>query len=211
MDLRGHGDSAKAAPYDVLTMASDVHEVVEAFLLSEPLLIGHSLGGTVVSAYAAMFPCRGVLNIDQPVRLGNFQQSLRAIEPMLRGNAAAFRQVIDMVFDSMRGQLDDQEWARLQSLRHADQEVVLGVWATVLDTDAQELDAMVNALASAIVVPYLSLHGTDPGEGYEEWLKALVADARVEQWAGLGHYPHLVAPDRFLELLGEFEATLQKL
>lgn len=210
VDLRGHGASAKSAPYDVLTMASDVHEVVQASHVGEPLLIGHSLGGTVVSAYAAMFPCRGVLNVDQSMRLGDFQQSLQAVEPMLRGDDAAFQQVIDMVFDSMRGELDDQEWARLRSLRHADQEVVLGVWAAVLDTDPQELDAMVNALASAIVVPYLSLHGIDPGEGYEDWLGALVVEARVERWNGLGHYPHLAAPDRFFELLEEFEATLKK-
>lgn len=210
VDLRGHGDSTTTGPFDVLTMASDIREVVETQQMSEPLLIGHSLGGTVVSAYAAMYPCRGVLNVDQSMRLGDFQQSLLAIEPMLRGDDAAFHQVIDMIFDSMRGELDDSEWTRLQSLRRADQEVVLGVWDAVLELDAKELDAMVNALASAIVVPYLSLHGTDPGEDYEEWLGALVVEARIERWEGFGHYPHLVAQDRFFELLGDFETTLKK-
>lgn len=210
VDLRGHGESIMTGPFDVLTMASDIHEVVEAQQMSEPLLIGHSLGGTVVSAYAAMYPCRGVLNVDQSMRLGDFQRSLLAVEALLRGDDAAFRQVIHMMFDSMRGELDEKEWARLQSLRRADQEVVLGVWDAVLELDANELDAMVNALASAIVVPYLSLHGTDPGEDYEAWLGALVVEARVEQWDGFGHYPHLVAPERFLELLGDFETTLGK-
>ncbi len=210
VDLRGHGASTKTGPFDVLTMASDIHDVVEAQQMSEPLLIGHSLGGTVVSTYAAMYPCRGLLNVDQSMRLGDFQQSLLAIEPMLRGDDAEFHQVIDMIFDSMRGELDDREWARLKALRRADQEVVLGVWDAVLELDAKELDAMVNALASAIVVPYLSLHGTDPGEDYEAWLGALVVEARVETWEGFGHYPHLVAPERFLELLDDFESTLSK-
>lgn len=34
--------------------------------------------------------------------------------------------------------------------------------------------------------------------------------ACVERWNGFGHYPHLVAPNRRLELLEEFEATLKK-
>ncbi|MHB1087652.1 MAG: alpha/beta fold hydrolase [Acidimicrobiales bacterium] len=210
VDLRGHGASAKLAPYDILTMASDVHEVLETAQLGEPLLIGHSLGGTVVSAYAAMFASRGVINVDQSLRLGDFQQSLLSIEPMLRGDDVTFRQVIDMVFDAMRGRLDEPEWTRLRSIRRADQEVVLGVWSAVLDLDASELDAMVRALASAIEVPYLSLHGTDPGEDYEAWLSAMVIESRVERWADFGHYPHLVDQERFVQLVSEFETTLKK-
>lgn len=210
VDLRGHGSSAKAEPYDILTMASDVHEVVEASHIEEPLLIGHSLGGTVVSAYAAMFATRGVINVDQSMRLGDFQQSLRSVEPMLRGDEATFRQVIDMVFDSMRGELDEHEWARLRSIRRADQDVVLGVWSAVLELDEGELDAMVSALASAIEVPYLSVHGSEPGEDYEQWLSALVMESRVERWPGFGHYPHLVDQERFVQLVSDFEATLKK-
>lgn len=210
LDLRGHGQSLTQAPYDVLTMASDVDDVVQSLQLREPLLIGHSLGGTVVSAYAAMFPCRGVVNIDQSMRLGSFRESLRSVEPLLRGDEASFRGVIDALFESMRGELGDQEWSRVQALRHPDQEVVLGVWSAVFDTDPDELDAMVSALASAISVPYLSLHGTDPGDGYEEWLGGLVDEAHVERWPLLGHYPHLVAPDRFMKSLEDFEATLSR-
>ncbi|MHB1208469.1 MAG: alpha/beta fold hydrolase [Acidimicrobiales bacterium] len=211
VDLRGHGASAASEPYDVLTMASDIHDVIEASQLGEPLLVGHSLGGTVVSAYAAMFRTRGVINVDQSLRLGDFQQSLLGVEAMLRGDEATFQQMIGMIFEQMRGELDEHEWSRVQSIRRADQEVVLGVWSAVMDLDASELDAMVSALASAIEVPYLSLHGTDPGEDYEEWLRALVMDARVERWAGLGHYPHLVDQDRFLQLVSEFEVTLKNI
>jgi pimeloyl-ACP methyl ester carboxylesterase len=208
VDLRGHGESEASEPYDVITLASDVHEVVEALGIENPLLIGHSLGGTVVSAYAAMYPCCGVANIDQPMRLGDFQATLQSIESMLRGDDDAFQQVMKMVFEEMRGQVDDEEWERLASLRRADQEVVLAIWAAVLDAEAEDLEAMVDSLASAITVPYLSLHGTDPGEGYEQWLCDLIDDARVEQWEGLGHYPHLVDPDRFFDLLEDFEESL---
>jgi pimeloyl-ACP methyl ester carboxylesterase len=208
VDLRGHGESVSTGPYDVITLAADVHEVVEFLGLVNPLMIGHSLGGTVVSAYAAMYPCQGVVNIDQPMRLTGFREALQAVEPMLRGDEASFQQVMTMVFEGMRGEVPDSEWERLATLRRADQEVVLAIWAAVLESEIEDLESMVASLAMAITVPYLSIHGTDPGEDYEDWLCDLVADVRIEQWNGVGHYPHLVESDRFFDLLTEFEEEI---
>lgn len=210
VDLRGHGESDSSGPYDVITLASDVHEVVEFLGLESPLMIGHSLGGTVVSAYAAMYPCRAVVNIDQPMRLASFREALQQVEPMLRGDEESFQSVMSMVFDGMRGEISDTEWDRLATLRRADQEVVLAIWAAVLEAEIEDIESMTASLASAITVPYLSIHGTDPGEDYEDWLSDLVADVRIEQWNGLGHYPHLVESDRFFELLTEFEGEISR-
>ncbi|MDP2290729.1 MAG: alpha/beta hydrolase, partial [Actinomycetota bacterium] len=69
--------------------------------------------------------------------------------------------------------------------------------------------ATVEALASAITVPYLSLHGIDPGPDYGDWLTRLVPTATVELWPDLGHYVQLVEPDRFLARLAEFEAAVR--
>ncbi len=51
VDLRGHGESERRAPYDPVTMATDVQSVVTDLGLEAPLMVGHSLGGVVVSAY----------------------------------------------------------------------------------------------------------------------------------------------------------------
>ena len=56
-------------------------------------------------------------------------------------------------------------------------------------------------------MPYLSLHGTDPGDDYPDWLRAIVPTATVDVWAERGHYPHLVEPDSFVRRLAEFDAT----
>jgi pimeloyl-ACP methyl ester carboxylesterase len=53
VDLRGHGESAKVPPFDVGTLAEDVAELTAALGLERPHLIGHSLGGVVVTAMAA--------------------------------------------------------------------------------------------------------------------------------------------------------------
>ena len=58
VDLRGHGDSSKVAPYDLGTMAADLGAVLAEEQVDDALLVGHSLGGAVVSAFAAGGPCR---------------------------------------------------------------------------------------------------------------------------------------------------------
>lgn len=208
VDLRGHGQSPSEPPYDMMTLAADLHEAVTSAGFPSPVLIGHSLGGAIASAYAAIYGCRGVINIDQPLALATFQEALRPFEPLLRGSEEEFQRAIDMIFTAMRGRLDDAGWERLQSLRRANRNVVLGIWETVLDTPSAELDQSVSMLASAIMSPYLSLHGSDPGSGYEDWLRSRVPSCTVEIWEGLGHYPHLVEADRFVERVDRFEFSL---
>lgn len=210
VDLRGHGGARLDGPYDLATMAGDVlAEMAAADIApSDAVLIGHSLGGTVVSAMAAAVPVKGVVNVDQPMRLADFQAGLLQLEPLLRGDEASFRSAIDMVFAAMRGPLSESETARVERLRNPNQTVVLGVWDPVLGSTTEELDALVESVASAIKSPYLSLHGIDPGPGYAEWLTGLVPTATVEVWADHGHYPHLVDPDRFVARVNEFLAML---
>ena len=207
MDLRGHGDSSNVGPYDLATMAGDVGAVLAAEGAAEgALLVGHSLGGAVVSAYASGGPCRGVVNVDQSLALSGFQAALRQLEPMLRGDDAEFRGAVSAIFDSMVGKLDGSERRRVESLRDPKPEVVLGVWELIFTASPDQLDAVVDEVARSIKVPYLSLHGADPGPGYEAWLTGVIPTAVVEVWPEFGHYPHLVEPDRFVRRLVEFDA-----
>jgi len=85
---------------------------------------------------------------------------------------------------------------------------VLGIWGSLFATSPEALDAVAAALLGGIRVPYLSLHGNDPVPDYAEWLTALVLAAPVECSIGTGHYPYLVEPRRFVELLVAFHASL---
>lgn len=205
VDLRGHGASPTGDVYDPITLATDVHETVSAAGMTAPLVIGHSLGGVVASAYAAVARPRAVINVDQPLKLADFKAALSQLEPMLRGDEASFQAAIDMVFASMVGPLPADEAARVSALRRARQDVVLGIWGTVFESTADELDATIDALVGAVTVPYLSLHGIDPGEAYTTWLRRLMPSATVEVWRDQGHYPHLVHPTRFLERVSDFD------
>lgn len=205
IDLRGHGASSKAAPYDLATMAGDIGAVLQVEQADDALVVGHSLGGAVVSAYAAGGPCRGVVNVDQPLALSGFQAVLTDLRPMLTGDPESFQGAITAIFEQMAGPLDGAERWRVDHIRQADQEVVLGVWDLMFSATAEEIDAMVDDLAAAITVPYLSLHGIDPGPGYAEWLIGKIGSATVEVWPDRGHYPHLIEPHRFVERVLAFD------
>jgi pimeloyl-ACP methyl ester carboxylesterase len=208
VDLRGHGDSSKVAPYDLATMAGDLGHVLAAEGSSDALLVGHSLGGAVVSAYAAGGPCRGVVNVDQPLALSGFKDTLGQLEPMLRGSTEEFDGAIHAVFEQMAGPLSGAERERIDRLRDGDQDVVLGIWELLFASSPAELDAVVDELAGSIEEPYLSLHGIYPGDGYADWLTSRVPTATVEVWPELGHYPHLIEQDRFVDRVRRFDADL---
>src|SRR4051794_14453727 len=198
VDLRGHGESPTGDDYSIATLADDVAAVVAQVDPGgpPPLLVGHSLGGMVVTAYAAARDVRGAVNVDQSLDLAPLQAGVQAQAENLRGEA--FPAVLSALFDSMRGPVPDAEWARLSALRRPDQAVVLAIWSLLLDTTPDELEKAVDAMVSGLTAPYLALDGIDPGPGHAQWLARRIPQARLEVWAGLGHYPHLAEPERFL-------------
>ena len=205
LDVRGHGESAPADAYDASAMAGDVAAVVAAAGLEPPLVIGHSMGGLVATAFAGTHGCAGVVNVDQSIALRDFQELVRGAEPLLRSDA--FTDVITALFDSMLGPLPPAEAARIAALRRPDREVVLGVWAPLLELAPPALDELVATMAAAVTVPYLALHGTEPGAGYGAWLASAIPTSALEVWDHHGHYPHLVDPDRFVDRVRRFEST----
>ncbi|MFZ0492387.1 MAG: alpha/beta hydrolase, partial [Acidimicrobiia bacterium] len=106
VDLPGHGESDPVDSYGLDRLADDVGAVVDEVGNGTPLAVGHSLGGFVVSVYAARRPVRAAVNVDQPLALAAFKEQLTAVEPMLRSDA--FGAVINAMFDGFMAPLPDQ-------------------------------------------------------------------------------------------------------
>ena len=204
VDLRGHGRSSRTPPYDPFTMGLDLHCVLEHAGATDALLVGHSLGGVVVTTHAAMFPSGAVVNIDQPLELSGFHAMAKQIEPMLRGDAQTFNAVLDQLMNSLAGPLPRDERDRIESHGSREQEVVLGVWDMVLNSNPDELQAAMREAVANITVPYLTILGAE-NDGYAAWLGALIPTATVEVWPGDGHFPHLVEPRRFVQRIRDLE------
>lgn len=57
MDARGHGDSAKPeSGYDLTTMAGDMIALMKHLNMKKPVIIGHSMGGSLAAHIAASEP-----------------------------------------------------------------------------------------------------------------------------------------------------------
>ena len=212
LDLRGHGqsgdapvDASGAHGYRAIGMARDVTAVVAAAAIENPLVIGHSLGGIVATAYVAGAQVRGAINVDQTLQLSAFQEGLRQVKPLLR-HPASFPEILAAIFGSMDGDvLSADIRSEIAALRHPRQEVVLGVWGEVLDTEVTVLDARMADVASTITAPYLSLEFVDANPHYKSWLQAMLPHAVLENWPGLGHYGHRVDPERFVQRVVDFD------
>lgn len=209
LDLRGHGESATAATYDLAAMVGDLVAVLAAAGVERPHLVGHSLGGAVVTAAGSALDVGSVVDVDQSLRLDDLKAQLMPAEPMLR-DPEQYQLVVDAMFEMMMGdRLDADEAVRINGLRRASHEVVLGVWELLLTEPVESIAATVDAALAGYAgrdVPYLALFGIDPGDGYAEWLSERVTGAEVEYWPDHGHYPHLVEPDAFVDRLRTFWA-----
>jgi pimeloyl-ACP methyl ester carboxylesterase len=67
-DVRGHGRTggSDVDAYDVDLFAKDLHELLDALDVANPVVVGHSMGGAIAQVYAVTYPDRvaGVVLLD---------------------------------------------------------------------------------------------------------------------------------------------------
>jgi pimeloyl-ACP methyl ester carboxylesterase len=201
IDLPAHGDSA-GAPASLDDVAAQVHELVGSLAVDRPIVVGHSMSGGLASFYAAAHPTRGVVSIDNGPDIRPFAQLVQQLEPALCG--PGFSQVWQS-FENSLGleRLPEPMRSLVLATRDVSQDVVVGYWQTVLRTDPDELQAFIDAQLRQLDVPYLGVFGRPITSS--EWERfGWLPDAQLEEWAGDGHFVHLVDPDRFANRLRQF-------
>ena len=201
VDLPAHGGSGgEPAPLD--EVAAQVHQLVGSLDVDRPVLVGHSMSGGLASVYAATYPSRGVVSIDNGPDIRPFAQLLHQVEPALCG--PGFTQVWRTFEDSLGlERIPEPVRSLVLETHEVEQDVVLGYWRTVLRTDPDELQALIDAQIRQLDVPFLGVFGRAITPSERErlgWLR----DAQLEEWAGDGHFAHLVDPDRFATRLRTF-------
>lgn len=204
VDLPAHGQSG-GEPMSMAQVAARVNDVVEQLGLDCPVVVGHSMGAGVATAYAAGFPVAGVVNVDQPLDVRPFSELVHHLERQLRGDgfAAAFAP-----FQASMGIERIPEPLRSAVLAAQDvrSEVVVGYWEEALGQTPDEMQALVDQAVGGLRLPYLAVFGRrlDPPE--RAWMRHLVPHLELEEWPPAGHFAHLVEPDRFARRLRSFIA-----
>jgi pimeloyl-ACP methyl ester carboxylesterase len=195
LDLPGHGESVELPSYRLDAVAERIHEALEEAGLVDPILVGHSVAGVVVSIYAARFPTSGVVAVDQLLAANEFRAQLRAA---LRGG-------FDVLWSRLRASMQfelvpAERRALVEASGAPSRELALGYWDDLLTRPEAELQELVDEMLArlrAAQVPYHLIAGTEPGEGYRTWLREALPQARVTVYPSAGHFPHLVDPARF--------------
>ena len=203
LDLPGHGASPGWPSYDVQSLARGVHRAAEEAGLQSPVVVGHSISGVIATAYAAQYPTRGIINVNQPLQVAPFAGMVQSLADKLRG--PAFPAIWQMFAASMHIELlPEAAQELLRSSCQPRQDLVLAYWRELLDRPVNELADLAAAALETVRgtgVPYLVVAGADLEPEYEKWLSKMLPQAAVTVWPASGHFPHLAHPGRFAECL----------
>ena len=168
IDLPAHGDSG-GEPAPPVNVTEQIHRLVESLGVDRPLVVGHSMGAAVAGLYLSAHPARGIVMVDQATEVLPFAQMLHQIAPMLRG--PAFDQIWPNIETSLGlDRIPEPARALVLDTHKVRQDVVLGYWDQVLNTDPAELQAWIDTKAAGIRTPCLAVFGRPATDGERERL-----------------------------------------
>jgi pimeloyl-ACP methyl ester carboxylesterase len=202
IDLPAHGES-RGAPPPVEQVPSRVHELITSLALDRPIVVGHSMSAAFAAMYASAYPTRGLVFVDNGPHVRPFAELVQRLAPALR--SPGFMQVWQ-TFESTLGleRIPEPTRSLVLDTHEVEQDVVVAYWGMVLDTDPAELQAWIDTqILPKLEVPCLGVFGRPITDGDRERFDRL-RDVQLEEWAGDGHFVHLVDPDRFATRLRRF-------
>ncbi|HEV2309165.1 MAG TPA: alpha/beta fold hydrolase [Acidimicrobiia bacterium] len=214
-DHRGHGDSIVGTTgHSIESLAADMRSVLETLDVRDALLVGHSMGGVAVQAFALRHPdvlrerVRGIVLLST---LGKTSTSssrrLQSVAARVTG-AVDFRPLMtrpDLGMVLARVGFGRQPTASQVELNR--QMLAACPVETVRDATAALLGLDLLAELPSLDVPTLVIGGTadvitPPRESRR--LAALIPDAHLEMFQGAGHMIMLERTEAFHDLLLDF-------
>ena len=203
MDLRGHGDSGHPDPgpgvYDIETLADDALAVVSDSGLTEPVIVGHSLGALVALACAVRSKHVSAVVMADPAPITN----------------AAVKQFLRDSFDRCSAD-QDRSWRKgfvtgmfmaTDSVRRA--EIIEVMSSGRPEIAAALLLAMADfdgaAALTKVSVPVLAIGSAAPTNASSD-LRELCSTLTIGQTVGAGHFNHLEVPEQVNPMIERFLA-----
>lgn len=213
LDLRGHGDSAwhPDGAYLVEDLVKDLEGLVDQLKLRRVVLLGNSTGGRVVQQYAGMHPDRVRALVVEDVGPERPQDIAAGFARRVQQEANGWSSEAElMAFLKAQSPTvsDDliRAHARSATKRRKDGRLV---WKRdpnlVKGFVPTELWPVVRQIRSPALY-VLGGKSTIVSATTQQQLKATIPDCEIVVMPGLGHYPHLEAPDRYVDLVADFLA-----
>jgi len=204
VDQRGFGQSDKPRQkYTIEGFADDLAWLCGELGLERPALVGHSLGGAVVTATAARHPAlpRAIALCDPALFFPAFMKS--AIAPFIAGlGSPDYKKIAaDFIEQRLFGPYDDPvRRARISAeMCETPQHVMHSAFENLMAFDGE-------SAARACRVPMLLIDAETPIVERARFLEAC-PKAVVAQTAGAGHFHQLEVPDQVNAMLERFLYT----
>lgn len=224
-DTLGNGYTELHGPRRPLTyedLARQLVEVADELGIERFAGVGHSMGCAPLLRVAWQQPDRqrGLLlesptalgrpKLAAPMRLARYGPTRRLLE--LTATPRVFRAQARTALREFAGREPDREMIEREA-GHAiadPKRQVRGFIDLIGHGDPRAPAADIDRYRR-IACPVWVLRGSEDRdwmpESHEDRFRALIPAARVIRWDAIGHAPHIQAPDRFAELLGEFLAA----
>jgi len=201
IDLPAHGAS-RGEPMWLEPLTERIHQLLTSLGVERPIVVGHSMAAAIAGIYGSTYPARGVVMVDQAMEVLPFAQMVHQVAPMLRG--PAFDQVWANIEDSLGlDRILEPTRTLVLDTHKVRQDVVLGYWEQLLTTEPTELQQWIDGKSAGIRIPCLAVFGRTATDGERERFDRM-PDAQIEEWAGDGHFVHLVDAERFTTRLRAF-------
>lgn len=216
LDLRGHGDSARAEPpaYGYRDYAVDVANFVEALDLRDFVLVGHSMGGIVSTVYAATNPGRVSRLVVVDSRMHMSQESIARLRDFGTRPASSYPSRDELV-RRYRLEPPGTMIAPPEVIRHvaemSGRERSDGTWTHKFDRSLYSIFERIDATPfwDEIKIPALLVKGARSNridaETFAE-IKARAPQVELAEVADSDHHITLDNPGGFVEVVRRFVA-----
>jgi pimeloyl-ACP methyl ester carboxylesterase len=202
VDLRGHGVSdAPLQDYTVAGFVDDLAWQCRQLSLIKPIVVGHSMGGTIALEFAARHPelLAAIVLIDSYLFLpADLAERLHSAREGLRG--PDFLSVLEQVAAPLFIPPDDTLFRKnvMAGLGATPQHVLASSFAShLIDYDAA-------SAAAACKVPAAYIGAEVPGTDISKF-RDLCPQLKVGQTVGSGHFSPLLVPEQINAMLEGFE------
>src|SRR5687768_5371992 len=201
VDLRGHGESdAPEGEYSMAVFADDVAWMLGELGVTSAVVVGHSMGGSVVGALAARHSSLVKAAIAVDSGIVSSPRFLGLLPPILEGLSGpdyvgAARAIVEGMFDA-----EDTAALRerlLQELTSAPQHVMLGS----MQANAGQTAETIGNIEQPMLLISAGRFPTDLAA-----LREFAPRLRYAQTVGLGHFNQLEVPEQVNPMIERFLA-----